>query len=217
MLELWELSLIAKGEKERQQVAPKVTAIAARSSHASEEELYGLRSYLALEHAKILACETQAQVESCLSNELNIAILATRSFVRSVYDIPMLWRVSHSYVSDLLMLASTKGVYVSNIIASEVIASVRESVLEVAPLAAQLLRDIIVGDVPAPLGLRAKYASEALARVGFGPITKSVSGSVSSSFSAEEIEALKARAIAAQEAAREAAIDIARNDIREIS
>ena len=39
-MELWEISLIIKGTKEREAIAPRVLTIAARNNYASEEELF---------------------------------------------------------------------------------------------------------------------------------------------------------------------------------
>jgi hypothetical protein len=115
------------------------------------------------------------------------------------------------YVRNFLeIFTQEKGASLMSIVTNEILAQVRESLLEVAPLAAQLLRDIITGDIPAPLGVRAKYASEALARVGFGPITKTVSHSMRETLSMEDIERIKQRAIAASEA-----VEIEAKEIRE--
>ena len=74
-----------------------------------------------------------------------------------------------------------------------------QRIQDFAPIAEQLLEDIVTGMLPAPLGLRAKYANSALARAGYGEITKV--RAITSSLSAKEIEAVKQRARAAARAA----------------
>ena len=61
-----------------------------------------------------------------LQRELNCAVLATSALVSSMYDIPTLWRVTQSYVRDLLLLAQEEH-KVMSIIQHEILAQVRDS------------------------------------------------------------------------------------------
>ena len=77
----------------------------------------------------------------------------------------------------------------------------RQRMQDFVPTAMDILEDIITGRLPAPIGIRAKYAHLHLGRTGYGVINKVEASSMHQYLTREQIEQLKLRA---NEAAREA-------------
>jgi hypothetical protein len=143
-------------------------------------------------------------------DQVNIYLIMSTMLLGDPWLVPRCWHVSGTYVEALVnaLNSEPRGKELMTIIANEIVAQVRESVLEMAPIAAELLRGVLDGSIAAPLGLRTKLASDALARVGFSPITKSVTSTMHNYVTADELEVLKKRVIAAREE-----IEIAQQDI----
>ncbi len=156
--------------------------------------------------------------------------LFDRRFVeKREYDIKQLWD-SHQEILRLLVLGKNNQQVAEELgITPQTVSNVRNSPLarehlqtlqngrdaettqihkrvqEFAPVALQLLEEIIRGEhEDASIGLRAREANNALGRAGMGPIQKIAS--LSTTLSRDDIEAIKERA---RSAAREQGVMVA--------
>jgi hypothetical protein len=194
-------------QQERKAIASRELHVVhkATSPSITPREAIGLKSYIALHHEYL---EQQRAVT--LVTPVNVAILVASLLLDGTWFVPNVLRVNRHYANRLLEACTLteEGKALMSLVHDEVLEHVRAVVVETAPLAAQLMLDIVSGTLPCPIGLRLKYASESLARVGFSPITRSISQSMSTTVTAAELEVLKQRAMAAREA-----LEIAQQDI----
>ena len=158
---------------------------------------HGVRSYVALSHKHLRSALKRGQLTQKVLTPLALAVISTTWFLNGPEDVRMVWRVTPEYVRDLVRLfekgeLSMEGVYQASL------NHIREEVRLAAESGATFLRQVCDGTIPAPVGMRAKYASLALARVGFGPIAKSLTPVQHDSLSRGEIEEIKRRAIEAK-------------------
>lgn len=87
---------------------------------------------------------------------------------------------------------------------AELTTEIYQRILLFAPVALKVLEDIISGELPAPIALRAKYASLHLGRAGFPSITKVDAAHFNQHLTSADVELIKQRAsLATQESSSE--------------
>jgi hypothetical protein len=122
-------------------------------------------------------------------------VIGTALGAGSTFVVPYIWRVPLCVVEDYLELFQKEEVVQE--MYRFVLEEIQGDVLDAARSGAQFLRDVCDGTVQSSVGIRAKYSSLALARVGFGPIAKSLAP-LQNHLTSADIEMLKQRAHAAK-------------------
>jgi hypothetical protein len=192
-----ETYLIEHFAEHRKIVEPHILLLAdrIRSPWIQLCRQHGVRSYVALSQRHLNSALRQGRITSKVLTPLALGVLSTVWFLDGVKDIPLVWRVTPQYVFDLVRLMqkgpspmSMEDIYRYSL------EHIQEEVRAAALSGATFLRQVCDGTIPVPDAVRAKYSSLALARVGFGPIVKSLPPMQPQVLSREEIEVIKLRA-----------------------
>lgn len=146
--------------------------------------------------------------------------LYDRRFVeKRVYNIKSLWTNHEQMLRMVALGSSNEDIALACGVTPQTVSNVRNSpiskqkltqlrtqldaetidigarIQEFAPIALQLLEDVITGKVESPVAIRAKYASAHLGRAGYGEVKKIAA--ISTHLSRDDIEAIKERALQA--------------------
>ena len=178
----------------RKDVTPHILDFANRVKmpHIQPWRANGVQSYVAQQERRLRqVASTQRYRKKELLVPLAIGVLCSAMFLQDVEPIPRIWRVPISYADSLVGLFQEEPIMEQ--MYHLMLADIQNDVRAAAHAGAAFLRGICDGSIECPVAVRAKYSSLALARVGFGPIQKSMAP-LGGHLTAEDIEELKLRA-----------------------
>ena len=171
-----ESHLIKHFEPYRKLIEPDILYFANRLRNPSLHPLRegGVASYVAQSRRRLRYVVASKGVlsKSKLLTPLALGVLCTACLFRSTEVIPQVWRVPVEYANELIQLFQEEPIMED--IYRLALAHIQNEVRAAAHAGATFLRQICDGSIDAPVAVRAKYSSLALARVGFGPIQKSM-------------------------------------------